>query len=131
MLAVSAVRFVIWPQGRLCNGDATSLRCCATLLGRHDSGVRGSPVVSGDASETVSRLTRLANYQAVPLPGDGVAELKPRKRLPPDTLLALGSIIATDPGARGWYLGHFLRPMCLFRQPLPNRVFRPRNRPPF
>src|SRR5580704_17267776 len=125
MLAVIAVlllvRFVILPQGRLCNGDAT-------FLHRYDSRVRGSPAASPNYSKTDWRLTRLANYEAVSFEGDDEAKQQPRKRLPPDTLLALDDIIAMVPVARGWYLGHFLGPMCLFRQPPPNPVFRPRNR---
>ncbi len=70
MLAVIAVllpmRFVIWPQGRLCNGDAT-------FLHRYDSRVRGSPTVPENVSETAARLTRLANYEAVSFEGDNEA----------------------------------------------------------
>jgi len=100
MLAVIAVRFVISPQGRHCNGNATSLRS-------HYTRVRGSPAVSGDAFETVPRLTRLADYEAVPLQEllskDIAVRTYLRECLLLDTLLALGSIIATAPGSRGWY----------------------------
>lgn len=42
---------------------------------------------------------------------------------------ALPLIIATVPGRRGRSARHFLKPMCLFRQLLPNRVG-PRRSPP-
>src|SRR5271155_3981829 len=66
MLAVFVVRFVIWPQGRLCNGDATLLRYCSTVLRESCS---GQPLRFGNVSETVARLTRLADYEAVPWAG--------------------------------------------------------------
>jgi hypothetical protein len=70
MLAVIAVlllmRFVIWPQGRQCNGDAT-------FMHRYDSRVRGSPTLSQNIARMDSRLTRLASSEAVSFEGDNEA----------------------------------------------------------
>jgi len=114
--AFIAARLLIVPLGMLCNGIAIVVFGAAP------------PFRTTYLPKTVSRPTRLAKYEAVSFEGDNEAWQQPRKRLPLDTLLALVDIIATVPGARGWYLGHFLGLMCLFRQPPLNPVFRPPNR---
>ena len=60
MLAVSVVRFVIWPQGRLSNGGATY-----SVFG-------AAPPFRSTIPKTVTRLTRLAKYEAVPSAGGPV-----------------------------------------------------------
>src|SRR5580704_8643602 len=99
-------------------------------LRSYDSRVRGSLTVSYPSFDGSRLLVLLTRKPCLALPNTFALRTNLRECLPPDTLLALYSIIATVPEARGWYSGHFLRPLCLFRQPPPNPAVRLLNRPP-
>src|SRR6266446_1674777 len=144
--AVIAVRFTIVPRGKANTIFATryrvySFRHCP--VGVNVSSVLGAPPNGLPLGENAWRVVvlrsragrKVGSVRAVL----GTARLgRVRRCSRPDGFwryrgparAARTLIITKARGGRGYSIGHFLGQLCLFRQPRPGPVCRPRSRPP-